>query len=560
MANPIPSVFYLTDCLLIAYAVSQRRVTEVRRFHLSAEDQAEFTQWLRESGIKPIYHPIYIVVDSRLEEYQIDTIPHVRGHNRKDLLNHRLRRLYSNAKYTHATIIGRAKNRNANKRQDDHALFLALNNAQSLQPWIRLLLTQRISIHGIYSLPLLSQQVIAPLDLPDNVLLINHTEYVAANNAQGLRQSFFHKGRLEASRLILLPHFSQNASATAAHTTALSKKETYPSFLHNEIHKTLQYLIGHALLTSDEILTILLFGEPQTLLDVKQFISKHPTSHLQFRFYIMSDFLAQNHLSQSPQPAYFHFLPIKQVAAGKTPNHYAQAGETFYDNHLKLRQKILLGSFFILLLGALLGGFVAYQAWQIQQENTAIQSSIAHLEHEQKKHKELVGSDIAPRHMRNAVEAAQKLRGNQLKPHKALTILGQALQDFPALKLRRIKWEVQEITNKKEQKVKGDTDFLNLLQKTLRDKGQLDTTFNQVIEIEGQVWSLRHNLAQAQRAFESFLNRLRKQPNLRIEVLKQPLDALNNAFQETLKQDKKNANASFTLKLTFSPPKTLLKQ
>jgi len=550
MAKQTPSVFYFTDYLLIAYKVRKQQVIEVRRFHLNPEGQAEFGSWLPESGIKPIYHPVYIVVDSRLEEYQIDIVPHVRGSNRKDLLNHRLRRLYTNTAYTHATILGRVKNRSANgKRQDDHVLFTALNNAEIIQAWVRLLLIQRISIRGIYSLPLLTQQFIAKLDLPNDVLLVTHTEQVAVNNPQGLRQSFFHKGRLEASRLIPLPVFSQSSRQQ------ITSKEDYSTYVNSEIHKTLQYLSGHALLKPDTILTILLFGEPQSLLQIKQVVDKQPQANIQFRFYPTPDFLEHNGLHQYPPPAYFHFLPVQHIVRGKTPNHYAQTGEIFYDTHLKIRQRIYFGSFVMLFLGLIFSGIIAYQAWQTQQQNTALQIRTEYLQAEEQKAKEHVGTGIAPRHMRNAVEAAQKLRNSQLKPHKPLSVLGQELKKFPELKLRSIKWEVREVANELEEKLsRGNSLMQARFLAKKRQSGQLDTSFEQVISIEGQVWSQRHKLPLAQRTFDSFLKRLRSHPNVTIDIQEQPIDP--NKLTNVFSSQNNNKNANFELSLTFKLPHT----
>ncbi len=547
MSKQIPSVFYFTDFMLIAYAVNQQKISEVRRFRLNPEGQTEFSHWLQASGIKPLYQPIFIVVDSRLEEYQIDTVPHVRGHNRQALLSHRLRRLYTHTGYTHATIIGRAKTlASQGKRVDDQALFLALNNAQALQPWIRLLLTQRISIQGIYSLPLVSQYFITELDLPDTILLVTHTEQVTANNPQGLRQSFFHKGRLQASRLIPLPIFS------SASETQLAKKENYAAFVINEINKTVHYLSAHSLLETDKVLTVLLLSEPPQLLQVKKFVQQHPQTSVQFQYNLMAEVLAQHHLRHCPQPAYFHFLPLQQVARGKIPNHYAQAGDLFYSIHLKLRQKLYLSSMIIVLLALLTSASMAYQGWQNQQAYTDLQARIDYLQTQESQAKEKIGSEIAPRHMRNAVEAADKLRANRFKPHKALSMIGQELKNFPDLKLRRIKWTIREVENEQEKKLgQGSSDFNIKFLEIQRKSGKLTTRFEQVIEIEGQAWTLRDNLLQAQRTLDSFVKRLKQQQNIKLEIIKEPINKLDDAFQKDLGQDKNTSNAAFQLKLVF---------
>ncbi len=554
MTTRPPVVLYFTDVMLIVYRVSGQQVSEERRFLLNPEGQASFANWLLDSGIRPIFMPLFIIIDSRLEEYQIDTMPHVRGNNRTELLNHRLHRCYPNLPYTYAQVLGRATHSADHQRVDDQVLLMALSNADTFLPWIRLLLTQKISIQGIYSLPLLSRHIIQPLELPDNILLVHHTEQIAANTPYGLRQSFFRKGQLLVSRLIPLPHFKPGIERLS--------NDSYPSYISSEIIKTVQYLSAHTLLKDNQVLTVLLFAEAQDLVDVKQYIAEHPRPGLQFRFYPLTGFLQQNGVRQSTSPHFFHFLPVQQIIQGKQSNHYAQASERFYHTHLRLRRNIQIFSLLIFFLTAMISGVVVYQTWHTQQNNHLLKAKTTRLEAEYQQAQDKLGTDIEPRHMRNAVEAADTLRKNQQLPHDSLALIGTELQNFPSLRLRSIKWSVNEVENALEAKGSGNSAFLAKLLATKRQRGELQTSFEQVIELKGQVWPLPSNLPQAQRTLDSFLKRLRHQPNLKLEVLEQPVDPdkLSNAFRGSFNKDKDNkTQAGFKLKLTFNPNTSIAK-
>jgi hypothetical protein len=102
-------------------------------------------------------------------------------------MNHKKRRLFENAIYTYGVIQGRE----SQGRRDDLGLFIALNNPNLLQPWLNLIITFKIPLAGIYSLPLLSENLLKYLPKAPYTLLVAHTPPMGTHSAAGLRQSFF---------------------------------------------------------------------------------------------------------------------------------------------------------------------------------------------------------------------------------------------------------------------------------------------------------------------------------------------------------------------------------
>lgn len=189
--------------------------------------------------------PTYVMLDVVEEEYRHEILPHVRGPDRKAVIARRQQRLFRGTDFCHAELQGR----DASGRRDDHVLLMALTNPNLVNPWIGRLLAHKVPIPGIYSLPMVSQQILKPLGAVGRNTLL-----VSLQSCNGLRQTFFRDRRLKVSRLAPMPRLGT---------------VPFASHLMGELEKLRRYLNSLALLNTDAPLDILILSHGEYLEDLK---------------------------------------------------------------------------------------------------------------------------------------------------------------------------------------------------------------------------------------------------------------------------------------------------
>jgi len=135
--------------------------------------------------------PAYMLVDVIEEDFRLETVPHLSGSARKNLLLRKFEQFYRGTPFRQALQL----QRQAEGRRDDEMLFSALTNPQRISPWLDTLLANRVPLIGIYSLPNISTPLLKGIP-SDHVLLLSWEKDA------GLRQTYFNNKRLHFSRLI----------------------------------------------------------------------------------------------------------------------------------------------------------------------------------------------------------------------------------------------------------------------------------------------------------------------------------------------------------------------
>jgi len=543
------TVFYLSDYQAIVYQVVNQELFELRCFPNTPEGVAGFAQWLPGSPIQAYYMPLALVVDTRSEEYQFSDIPRVRGRDRRDLLQLRLRRLFANADYSYARVPSRA-GYHTGQRNEDRALLSCLTNPDLLRPWIAALLQQKVSIRGVYSLPLLSEAFLKDLEAPDYCLLLSYTGQLANDSPRSLRQSFFVQRYLSLSRLLALP--AEQGPGQDAH-----------SFLvFNEILKTRQYLRGINLLPHTQPLSVLVFGNSEQIEQLRQYFSKQPVHDLSYHYHEVSHFLHQQGLSRFPNPPYLGFLNLS-LAAKHPPadGQYARPAETCYYRNLRLRRWILAGAAGVLLLSLLSSGHYFWQAWQTEQAHLALEAAqvatAANYQTAREQQRQTLGSDIDVLHIKNTVDAAVYLGKQQIFPERALGLLGHYLTDYPLLALKELRWQVE--LRAKRSGLNNDNE-LSALQQRLLEKRQaaggslLESV--QSLQLRGEIWPFDGNASKALERVRNLVSALRRDPAIRqVEEIELPLNINpDKALRGQIGANQNNQNlAPFHLNLALQP-------
>jgi hypothetical protein len=389
-------IFYLSDHELQVILVKGKTLTEVQRFQSS--DDREFANYLSSEPKTPIYW----LVDTAQEEYQITTMPHVWGKDHRHLMTQKMIRLFKNTPYTYGVVQGRE----TQGRRDDRILFMALNNPAFLQPWLNLIGAHKVPLIGIYSLPLLSQGLLKHLPKAPYILLLAHTP-------AGLRQSFFIKQQLQFSRLISL-----NTHAPQEYANEIFTQITRTQHYLNNVHKL-----------SESLSVIILTDTPSVF-------NTHTSSP--FNLYLLDSRDFAHQLGLQGQRAWYlhHFVALSRI--GHT--HYAV--DTRYLIYRKVRIALYLISV-LLLSGAAVASLKTLEnALVIQQKGYQIAEKTLKLQAElEQLNKPDLPLDILL--IRSIVELSDHLKVRQLSPRPAWEKLSHVLSRYPDLFLERLEWDIE---------------------------------------------------------------------------------------------------------------------
>lgn len=139
--------------------------------------------------------PTRILVDIMEEDYKLESIPHLLGNNQKLLIKNILKKFFRENIFTYYAY----QNKDPKTHKNNIYLLSCLENMGALNTWLTLFEKHNIPVLGIYSLPILSidlMRKIAPSKDPTLLLSINAPLL--------LRQTFFDHNQFKFSRLVKL--------------------------------------------------------------------------------------------------------------------------------------------------------------------------------------------------------------------------------------------------------------------------------------------------------------------------------------------------------------------
>ena len=320
-------------------------ITDSFQFDADDTGRFHFARYLQET---PVY-PTYLLVDVVEEEFKQDTIPHVRGADRKNILERKLSRNYRSTPYTHYMLQGREKT----GRRDDKTLLTALTNPAAITPWVMLLEQNRIPLAGIYSLPIMSEKLLKPLGATSRNTLL-----VTLGSSSGLRQTFFRDQKLQISRLAKLPRFGT---------------VPYAPYVLSELDKLNRYLSNLHLLSRDESLDIYILAHGEMLVDLNKQINKAGlTGYHLIDITTLSREIGVDGVLTTPFSDYLH---AHLLLSDPPQNHYGTVDDTHYFSMHKARVGFYAASILMLLGGTTWGGYnfisgvsLKHQSMKAEQE------------------------------------------------------------------------------------------------------------------------------------------------------------------------------------------------
>ena len=484
-------IFFISSGVLQVFH-HDGRLGDPIAFRADEEGLTSFSLYLEQ----PWKDPVYVLVDFVEEEFREEQIPHVMGADRQALIRTRLTRLFRDATYSHAQLHGRA----GEGRRDDRMLFAALIRPDLLAPWMGQLTKHRTPVAGIYSLPLISKQLIKLLKLDARYLLL-----VTLQSSGGLRQTYFQDGELKVSRLATLPDTSP---------------ERFTASMLGEVERVRRYLNSLRMLPADEALEVYVLGTER----VREEVQRHSPTSITARHHVIP--IAEVARKVGLKGAFderFSDRIFAQLLARRPPaNQYAPAAQTRYFKLHKLRRALIAASVFLLMGGlawsaaTFVDGLGAIQDLAGARE----QASFYRNRYENARQR-LPGTPTEPRNMKRVVEAVDALGTLRTTPVPLMQVLSMGLDGFPQVQLHELRWRISTDPRAQLQNVEVSP-------VELRRSGEpvpATLALFQIARVKARITAFDGDYRGALATVRSFADRLRSIPGVEaVQVESMPLD------------------------------------
>lgn len=392
--------------------------------------------------------------------------------------------------------------RETERRKDDRYLFVALNNTEFIQDWIDQIEQQQVNLVGIYLHSMMSQCILDRLQLKQPHLLL--TEQLAS----GLRQSYFHHGKLRLSRLTPMPDASWHQ---------------LPYFYNSEIEKTRFYLVAQRLIARDLKLTVLLADRNGKLEEVCKNIRLEQTMDchtIDFSGFSQSP---ANETTTPHELLYMHMLALGNVPENLAPPKLIQPYRI-----TTLRRWISAFAFFILLGGLITSGCNAYKNYELEREITNVQMQTqAQQQRYLEISKDFPVTPIPSVSLQIVSELHDKIMHvSKQQPERMMLTLSQSLENAPAIKMNRMRWVLSNDAKLKDTDQLASNQLLQMPQPDQSTTLSMDSSqLYEMAFINGEIKNFRGDYRAANHTVKQWVETLKRNPEvLQVTLLQQPVN------------------------------------
>jgi len=357
--------------------------------------------------------PCYLLTDLVEEDFRFESIPHVGARDRADIVSRKFEQFYRNTPFHHAQL----QYREQEGRRDDVMLLSALTNPALITPWLDLMLEREISVAGVYSVSLISHQLVS--HIPSSHLLL-----LTWQKQSGLREIYYRDKKVSFSRL-----------------TPLIDAADITHRLQTELSRTYKYLNSLSLLPVDVPLDVCIIcgGEDRQKLRT----TLKNSDNVRFLFEDVREVAGRAGFSgygattdSDTTPLLLHLLARKPPA-----NQYASAEHTHFYDLWKARYWLRVTAAAVVLGCVAWAGFGAWQTFGLDRDASAISTQTRAMVVQ---YSSIAASfpifPVPADRMKAAVSSVQKLTtsGNPLQPF--LAGISQELAEFPTIQVNSLSW------------------------------------------------------------------------------------------------------------------------
>jgi len=482
--------FYVTQEDLVVWHQHRGRFTEVERFASSDEGFHDFSAYLRQDP----QSLSVMLVDVIEEEFSADTIPKIPLRDRNALIERRVTRKYSRTPYRLAHFQGASRTEPGSQE----VLYSAVSNHELLDPWLAVIAGQSTPLVGIYSVPLLGQQLLSRVRKPaGNALLLTH------HQGNRLRQVYLRDGKLKSARLSQAPDISANG---------------YGEYIFNEILRSRRYLERARLLGGMADIDVYMITD----VDTADRIIAADEGKLPLHFhFIRADAAAKAvRLHQQPTTDRLETLYLAIASQARVRHNYALQGETRYHRLSQARRILIGGTVAASVACSAVAGFNFMTGFEMRGAISLLDQQMRQMEDTFRRENDRFAPLRADSHeMKLAVDTGDFILANRLPVSWVMQQLGDVFGDYPQIRIDELNWKAE--TPVDEQAVAGGRRQGNSQQAVpVRSLHAVSA------EVYGQIIPFDGNLRDAFSVINRLENSLREQTAFQqVVTTEYPLDA-----------------------------------
>ena len=465
--------------------------------------------------------PFIVVIDCIEEDFRMESVAHVTGADRTAMLERKLSFAFRNTPYKIARVVGREKE----GRKDDRVLMTALTKAELLEPWTSRILKEKLAIQCItsaaYMMELLAES--AGVKSKPHVLLTN-IEY-----GSGMRQTYLQKGRVIFSRLTPIGDRQHADLAT---------------MLLEQSVQTRKYLERIKQVPYDARLPVHVVLPAGMTIEIPESSAENQIDFAPLQ--------AEQQVSPSAfslgeiQPGALAVSLVQALRRKGLKNVYATPVMRRFFLLRRFSSSLYATAVAALLTGLVLAAPVLSETiglWE-REAQTALQTLPLQQQYENLR-SSFPETPISSSTMELVVSTFDVLREQVGNPNFVLTLIGNALLDYPTLQLETFDWEleVQELTEEEIAMgmIDPEDDTERFYQRILAGRTMLVTTITGQVQGVSSFRDARDNVL-------SFIETLERTPGIRVNALQMPIDVRAESAVATVVNDAV-VNEAFSLQI-----------
>jgi len=472
--------------------------------------------------------PGKFLVDVIEEDFRNENIPHVGSKDRGAVVGRLVDRYYRSSKnYSYSEIIGREKD----GRKDDIVLLGAMTNPQLIQPWISIIDECEVPLSGIWTLPIISKQILKTLKANEGVVLL-----VSQQVNSNVRQTLFRNGKLISSRQSIINQDINDISGIG-------------ELAAPEVKRTIDFMRVQNQVGANEVINLHILGSAEQLLslqnsfkaDEKQTVAIHPIAEINNK-------LGLKGVGEKFSDGIFAWLCLNQSFA---ISHYGER-KLFNRYHNKLAAVALyIASLFVVIMAVLLTESNISEAMEYEK-------SISLLKQEESNYKKLYSEKFKDFEgvfenagiMNSAVELADRIKLNsETSPLDFLITLSGALSkdSISTVHIDKIEWQAININEKN--KIPNKANFT----------AKFPAKHSAIVT--GRIVESEYNYRESIDHIQKIVNTIMASPRIeKVETIAMPVDLRSESKFSTesgvdIKQGgSRESSGVFSLKITMKAP------
>jgi hypothetical protein len=472
--------------------------------------------------------PGKFLVDVIEEDFRNEKIPHVGSRDRKAVVNRLIDRFYrSSHEYCYSEITGREKG----GRKDDIVLLGAMTNPQLMQPWISILEECEVPLSGIWTLPLISRNLLKTIKACNGVVLL-----VSQQVNSNVRQTLFRDGKLVSSRQSII---NQDMSDISGIGTLAAP----------EVTRTVDFIRAQNLVAANEVINLHILGSKEQILSLRESFKENDRQKVTIhQITDIQNKLGLTGVEEKFSDNLFAWLCVSQRFCS---SHYG-AHQSFNRYYNKVAASALYAaSLLVIITGALL-------TQSNISDTMEYEKSITLLNKEERQYKELYAKKFKDFEevfqnagvMNSAVELADRIKLNsRTSPLDFMISLSDILSQDKSneLYIDRIEWRAVNINEKNKKTQKANF------------TGKLPVQHDAVVT--GRIDDPENNYRASIDHIQRIIDYLKSSPRVEnVETLILPVDLRSESKFSTesgveIRQSTNRENSGiFSLKITMKAP------